>query len=57
MITYILLPIFILTALHFIFTIENNILDDKPLLNKTKADIIIAGVIATITIINAIITL
>lgn len=57
MITYILLPIFILTILHFIFTIENNILDDKPLLNKTKADIIIAGVIATITIINAIITL
>lgn len=57
MITYILLPIFILTILNFIFTIENNILDDKPLLNKTKADIIIAGVIATITIINAIITL
>nr|DAV01350.1 MAG TPA: hypothetical protein [Caudoviricetes sp.] len=57
MITYILLPIFILTVLHFIFTVLNNIIDNKPLLDKTKADITIAGVIATITIINAIITL
>lgn len=57
MITYILLPIFILTVLHFIFTVLNNILDDKPLLDKTKADITIAGVIAIISTINAIITL
>lgn len=57
MITYILLPIFILTVLHFIFTVLNNIIDNKPLLDKTKADITIAGVIAIISTINAIITL
>lgn len=57
MITYILLPIFILSILHFIFKMQNNTIDDKPLFEGTKIDVIIAGVIATITIINAIITL
>ena len=38
MITYILLPIFILTALHFVFMLQYNILDDKPLLEGTKVD-------------------
>lgn len=57
MITYILLPIFILTALHFIFKLQNNFIDDKPLLEGTKADAIVAGVIVTISIINSIITL
>ena len=57
MITYILLPIFILSTLHFIFKMQNNTIDDKPLFEGTKIDVLIAGVIVIISIINSIITL
>lgn len=52
MITYILLPIFILTALHFVFTVQNNIIEDQPLLKGTKIDAIVAGIVTAISLLT-----
>ena len=52
MITYILLPIFILTALHFVFMIQYNILEDKPLLEGTKVDAVVAGIVTAISLLT-----
>ena len=52
MITYILLPIFILTALHFVFMLQYNILENKPLLEGIKIDAVVAGIVTAISLLT-----
>lgn len=52
MITYILLPIFILAALHFIFMLQYNILENKPLLEGIKIDAVVAGIVTAISLLT-----
>ena len=52
MITYILLPILILTALNFVFMLQYNILGDKPLLEGTKVDAVVAGIVTAISLLT-----
>lgn len=52
MITYILLPIFILATLHFIFMLQYNILENKPLLEGTKIDAVVAGIVTAISLLT-----
>ena len=55
MITYILLPLYILIILHFIFVVIDNVLTEKNLFNGTKLDMIAVGTITIITVISNII--